>query len=99
MSTDTLTDEQIDDIAGDFVAEDWEDHAPGWYRNMDIRGFARAILAATPKAPDDALLRAVWKAAGGFDHSFPTAPGSERSVLTLVRQVTALAATVKDPLA
>lgn len=46
----------------------------------------------------DDLLRRVWAAAGGFDHSFPSSEGAEREVLALVKQLRIVAEADPNPL-
>ena len=38
--------QQIEALARECIAEDWDDHLPGYYRDMDIKRFASLVRAA-----------------------------------------------------
>jgi hypothetical protein len=35
----------IEELARECIAEDWDDHLPGYYRNMNIERFAALVRA------------------------------------------------------
>jgi hypothetical protein len=37
---------EIEALARECIAEDWDDHVPGYYRNMNIERFASLVEAA-----------------------------------------------------
>ncbi len=53
-----MTPEQIDSLAAECIAEDWDDHIPGYYRNMNLTQFAVGIRTATLKEAAAAILAA-----------------------------------------
>jgi hypothetical protein len=34
----------VEALARECIAEDWDDHVAGWYREMDLNRFAAAVL-------------------------------------------------------
>lgn len=45
-----MTSELIDRLARECIAEDWDDHVPGYYRSMNIERFAALVAAECAKA-------------------------------------------------
>jgi hypothetical protein len=42
----------VEALAAECIAEDWDDHVPGWYREMDLNRFAAAVLEEAARAAE-----------------------------------------------
>ncbi len=62
----------VEALASECIAEDWEDHAPGRYRQMDLNRFAALVLERAAQNNDEAA--AEWGriakvcTSGMYDH-------------------------------
>lgn len=63
-----MTEADIEAMARECISEDWGDHLPGWYRNMNFARFAALVAAkARAEAPEEAGLLAALAANHWFD--------------------------------